>query len=177
MAMSSRRLFVRQAAAVVIGSGPMVVPPAGSVAAQDRPLAETGEPIVPPAASGTADVVGRQLFVNAEVPDGTLRAEVLDANGQPIEPFTPANRVPLTGDRTLAPMAWADGSDLGSLRGQPVRFRFRLAGGSLDAFWVSRDDAGRSDGYRGAGGPGYEGGTDTVGRAAVEAIQSEAGRF
>ena len=114
---------------------------------------------------------GTHLFVNAEVPEGALRAEVLDESGQPIEPFTLANSVPLTGDSTLAAMVWADGSDLGSLRGKPVRFRFELAGGSLYAFWISRDDTGRSDGYLGAGGPGYEGVIDTVGRAAVEAIQ------
>ncbi len=31
---------------------------------------------------------GTQRFVNAKVPDGALRAEVLDESGQPIEPFT-----------------------------------------------------------------------------------------
>ena len=34
-------------------------------------------------------------------------------------------------------------------------------------FWVSRDDTGRSEGYVAAGGPGYPGVLDTVGRAAL----------
>lgn len=116
---------------------------------------------------------GTHLFVNAKVPEGAVRAEVLDQSGQPIEPFTLANSLPLTGDSTLAPMVWQGGSDLASLRGKPVRFRFELAGGSLYAFWVSRDDTGRSDGYLGAGGPGYDGVVDTAGRAALEAMHSE----
>jgi hypothetical protein len=116
---------------------------------------------------------GAHLFVNAKVPNGSVRAEVLDQNGQPIEPFTLANSVPLIGDSTLAPMVWEGGSDLASLSGKPVRFRFELAGGSLYAFWVSRDDTGRSDGFLGAGGPGYDSLIDTAGRAALEATHSE----
>ncbi len=117
---------------------------------------------------------GRRLFVNANVPDGELRAEVLDESGQPIEPFTLANSIPFTGDSTLAPMTWEGGSDLAALRDKPVRLRFELSGGSLYAFWVSRDDSGRSDGYVGAGGPGYDGVVDTAGRAALEAVRSQA---
>jgi hypothetical protein len=110
---------------------------------------------------------GTRMFVNASVPDGRLRVEILDETGQPIEPFTLANSVPLTGDSTLAPIVWQGGSDLAALRGKPVRFRFELAGGSLYAFWVSLDESGRSDGFVAAGGPGYSGPTDTVGRAAL----------
>jgi hypothetical protein len=43
---------------------------------------------------------------------------------------------------------------LASLAGKPVRFRFHLTNGRLYAFWVSRDESGRSDGYLAAGGPG-----------------------
>jgi len=50
-----------------------------------------------------------------------------------------------------------------------VRFRFELENGSLYAFWVSQDETGRSDGYVAAGGPGYTGPIDTVGRKALEA--------
>jgi hypothetical protein len=114
---------------------------------------------------------GTHLFVNAKVPRGTLRAEVLNEGGQPIEPFTLANSIPFTGDSTLQPMAWNGVSDLAALRGKPVRFRFELADGSLFAFWVSRDATGRSDGYLGAGGPGYEGVVDTVGRSALESVR------
>ncbi|MDY0168631.1 MAG: hypothetical protein RBS80_18935 [Thermoguttaceae bacterium] len=117
---------------------------------------------------------GKHLFVNAKVPGGVLQAEVLDERGQAIEPFTLANSIPFSGDSTLQPMTWKGGSDLGELRGRPVRFRFKLVRGSLYAFWVSRDDTGRSDGYIGAGGPGYDGVIDTVGRAALEAAAGAA---
>lgn len=106
---------------------------------------------------------GRHLFVNADVPDGTLRAEVRDMNGQPIAPFTLANSVPYTGNQTLAKLAWTGGDDLSALSGQPVRFLFELENGSLYAFWISRNETGRSDGYVAAGGPGYTGPVDTVG--------------
>jgi hypothetical protein len=110
---------------------------------------------------------GRRLFVNAEVPSGTLRVEVRDEQGNPIKPFTLANSVPFKGDKTLVALEWKDGADLSSLAGQSVRFHFELTNGSLYAFWVSRDESGRSDGYVAGGGPGYTGPTDTVGRAAL----------
>jgi hypothetical protein len=58
-----------------------------------------------------------------------------------------------------------------------VRFRFELTNGSLYAFWVSKDDTGRSDGYLAGGGPGYTGVIDTVGRAALENQQIEQTEF
>ncbi len=111
---------------------------------------------------------GRRLFVNADIPEGALTVEILDEDGQTIEPYTLDHCVPFVGDSTLAPITWNDGADLSALRQTPVRFRFRLTGGSLYAFWVSKDQTGRSDGYLGAGGPGYEDVVDTVGKAALE---------
>ena len=112
---------------------------------------------------------GKYLFVNADVDGGALKAEVVDEDGKPIEPFTLANCNPISVDATLEQITWRDGSDLSSLKDRPVRFRFRLENGSLYAFWVSRDTSGRSDGYVAAGGPGYTGPIDTVGRKALEA--------
>ncbi len=113
---------------------------------------------------------GQHLFVNADVPEGQLRVEVLDAvTGQPIEPFTLENCKPMTVDSTLEQIAWRGGDDLSKLKGRPVRFRFQVKNGSLYAFWVSRDATGRSDGYVAAGGPGYVGPIDTRGRKALKA--------
>ena len=110
---------------------------------------------------------GRQLFVNAAVPiDGELRVEVVDENGAPIAPFTRENCVPVAADKTLQAITWNGATDLATLRGRPVRFRFHLSRGSLYAFWVSPDASGASRGYLGAGGPGYPGVIDTVGAAA-----------
>ena len=107
---------------------------------------------------------GKRLFVNLDAPKGELRAEILDEAGKPITPFTPANCAPVSGDRTLAEASWR-GADLASVAGKPVRFRFHLKRGRLYAFWVSPDASGASHGYVAAGGPGFTGPTDTVGKA------------
>jgi hypothetical protein len=106
---------------------------------------------------------GARLFVNASCPQGELRAEVLDADGKPIAPFTLGSCAPLACDKTCAPLTWAGADSLSALADKPVRFRFTLRRGSLYAFWVSRDATGRSDGYVAGGGPGFTGHTDTVG--------------
>jgi hypothetical protein len=64
----------------------------------------------------------------------------------------------------LVAVTWEGGSDLASLAGQPVRFRFALTNGRLYAFWVSPDATGASHGYVAAGGPGFTGPIDTVGK-------------
>ncbi|QHI70352.1 hypothetical protein [Tichowtungia aerotolerans] len=107
---------------------------------------------------------GKYLFVNADVPDGSLQADVLDQNGNVV-----AETVAFTGDSTIQMMSLSNGSDLSALEGQPVRFRFKLDNGALYSFWVSKDESGRSDGYVAGGGPGYDGGIDTVGAAALSA--------
>ena len=112
---------------------------------------------------------GRCLFVNADVPQGALAAEVQDLAGKPIEPFTFANCRSVRADSTLTQIQWTGGSDLTKLANRPVRFRFKLENGKFYSFWVSRDETGRSDGYVAGGGPGFTSDIDTVGRAALEA--------
>ncbi|NOX53549.1 MAG: glycosyl hydrolase family 32 [Planctomycetes bacterium] len=107
---------------------------------------------------------GRYLFVNVDVPKGELRVEILNEQGQPITPFTRANCQPLRTNSTAAPVHWKGGDDLSKLAGQPVRFRFHLTSGRLYAFWVSPERTGASYGYVAAGGPGFTGPVDTVGR-------------
>jgi len=114
---------------------------------------------------------GSRVFVNAASADGELRVEILDEAGEPLAPFTRENCRPIRADSTLEPVAWSGAEDVSALRNKPVRFRFTLRNGSLYAFWVSRDDTGRSDGYVAGGGPGFTGMTDTVGRAALLAEQ------
>lgn len=109
---------------------------------------------------------GKRLFVNANAGGGELRVEVCDTSGAPLPGFTKADCVPLTADAACAGVAWNSGGDLGVFAGKPVRFRFYLRQGSLYAFWVSPDEGGASHGHVAAGGPGFTGPTDTVGRAA-----------
>ena len=106
---------------------------------------------------------GKHLFVNVDCPDGELLADILDEDGKVIEPFSKANCIPLSGNSTIAVVAWKETGDLSALNGRPVRFRFYLRNGSLYSFWVSPDASGASHGYVAAGGPGFTGPTDTVG--------------
>lgn len=107
---------------------------------------------------------GRRLFVNANTAGSTLRAEVIGADGKPIAGFSAADCLPFLGNRTCVEIRWS-AADLGTLRGQPVRFRFVGDRGDLYAFWVTDSVRGASGGYVGAGGPGFNGPTDTVGSA------------
>jgi hypothetical protein len=119
---------------------------------------------------------GKHLFVNLRAPQGELKVEVLDEQGNPLPPFTRANCQPMRGDHTLAAVKWtgatdsdkdkSNSKDLSSLAGRPVRFRFLLRNGSLYSFWVSPDASGASHGYVAAGGPGFTGPADTVGSPA-----------
>ncbi len=110
---------------------------------------------------------GQHLFVNLAAPQGELRAEALDRDGQAIEPFTRENCLPLRADKTLQTVRWKGARDLSKLAGQPVKFRFHLKRGSLYAFWVSTEASGASRGYVAAGGPGLSGPTDRTGQMEV----------
>ena len=98
---------------------------------------------------------GKSLFVNVDCPQGQLRVEILDGEGQPIEPFTLNNCLAVSTNGTSVPIVWKNAKDLASIAGTPVRFRFALRRGALYAFWVSRNSTGCSGGYLAGGGPGY----------------------
>ena len=106
---------------------------------------------------------GKHLFVNVDSPQGELRTEVLDEAECAIPPFSLAACDPVSVDSTRHRVTWSGGGDLSGLAGRRVRFRFKLTNGRLYAFWVSPDASGASHGYVAAGGPGFTGGTDTVG--------------
>ena len=99
----------------------------------------------------------QRLFVNAECRFGSLAAEVLDADGKPLEGFTrkDCKALQMT-DATKAELVFA-GGDLSALAGRDVRFRFLLHCGTLYSFWVSPSAKGESRGYVAAGGPAYSG--------------------
>ena len=96
---------------------------------------------------------GANLFVNAAM-TGALTVEVLDAGGGTIPGFTASDCSAVGGDGTRLPVRWRKRA-LAELAGETVRFRFRLDRGRLFAFWVSASPTGSSNGYLGAGGPGY----------------------
>ena len=107
---------------------------------------------------------GKHLFVNLATADGELRVEMLDEEGTVIEPFTKENCEPLRVDAVTQKVRWKN-ADLSLLTGKPVRFRFHLNNGSLYSFWVSPTETGLSNGYVAAGGPGFDGPTDTIGNS------------
>jgi hypothetical protein len=106
---------------------------------------------------------GKHLFVNVEAPAGELRVEVLDQRGRVVKGLSLADCMPVRADKTMQPVTWKNGS-LADVAGKPVKFRFSLKRGGLYAFWVARDAKGASQGYVAAGGPGFTGPVDTVGR-------------
>ena len=107
---------------------------------------------------------GKYLFVNAATKGGTLRVEVLDEDGTVIAPYAVESCAPISLDSTCERVMWQDAADLDALADRPVRFRFHLRDGALFAFWVSPSPSGASNGHVAAGGPGFTGPTDTVGK-------------
>lgn len=89
-----------------------------------------------------------------------LRAEIIDADGKAIAPFTLENCRPFTGDKTSVPITWQGAEDLATLAGKAVSLRFALRRGALYSFWVSRDAKGHSGGFVAGGGLGYTGHRD-----------------
>ena len=100
---------------------------------------------------------GTHLFVNAECRFGSLAAEVVGEDGQPVKGFTRADCAAFArGDSTKTELVFAGGS-LSTFAGKPVRFRFFMHCGTLYSFWVSPSSKGESRGYVAAGGPAYPG--------------------
>lgn len=97
------------------------------------------------------------LFVNIHAPQGELRVELLDSSGKVL-----ATSRPVIGDSTKQRIEWLDQPDLAKWSGKPVRFRFQLSNGQLYSFWVTEDAGGASNGYVGAGGPGFSGVHDVI---------------
>lgn len=103
---------------------------------------------------------GSHLFVNADLGDGELRVEVLDATGRAITGLTSEQCVPVRGNATTHAINW-NGQTLQAVAGTPVRLRFSMTRGRLYSFWVSRWPTGESSGFVAAGGPGFSGPADT----------------
>lgn len=78
---------------------------------------------------------GSQLEVNYSTSaPGSVRVELQDASGQPIQGFDLHNAPELIGDEIERIYSWKSGSDLSSLRGKPVRLRFVLKDSDVFAF-------------------------------------------
>ena len=76
---------------------------------------------------------GRQLVVNhrARSRDGSIRVELLDDAGTPIDGFTASDCVPLKGDQLASRVTWKGQRDLARLSGTPIKLRFVIRNAEL----------------------------------------------
>ena len=77
---------------------------------------------------------GTELRINADAPEGEIRAEFLDAVGNPIPGRDLASSVAFTGDSTNAALGWGTAVDP-AIIGQPISIRFHLKNAQLYSFW------------------------------------------
>jgi hypothetical protein len=78
---------------------------------------------------------GNRLELNVDAAGGgSVRVELLDEAGQPLEGFSRDAALPIARNSVRMPVAWKGDGDLGALAGKPVRIRFHLTNASLYAF-------------------------------------------
>ena len=94
----------------------------------------------------------KYLFVNADIEEGgSLKAEILDADGNVVKGYTADDCVAFTGDSCCQKITWNGSDDLSMLVGKGFRIRFVMENGELYSFWLSTDEKGTSDGATAAG--------------------------
>jgi hypothetical protein len=64
---------------------------------------------------------------------GSVRVEMQDAGGRPIQRFSLSDCVEIVGDEIERAVSWKQGRDVGRLSGQPIRLRFVLNDADLYA--------------------------------------------
>ena len=64
---------------------------------------------------------------------GSIRVEIQDAAGTPVPGFGLNESVDAIGDAIEFPVRWKSGTDVGSLKGRPVRLRFVMKDADLYA--------------------------------------------
>ncbi|HXG24246.1 MAG TPA: hypothetical protein VNJ09_06795 [Chthonomonadales bacterium] len=79
---------------------------------------------------------GSKLFINTKADFGRVEVEVLDEGGAVIPGFSKEECLPVTTDNVDSAVAWRDRSDMNSLKGRTVRFRFYLWNARLYSYQV-----------------------------------------
>lgn len=77
---------------------------------------------------------GQRMVVNCRTSDGWLRAELQDAEGEPIPGFTEDECQPIRADTVGQEVRWASGQQVGGLAGTPVRVKLTIADGEVFSF-------------------------------------------
>lgn len=85
---------------------------------------------------------GSQLSLNvATSAVGSVRVELQNPDGSPLEGFSLADCPPIFGDEIARVVTWKGGAELSSLQGKPVRLRLELKDADLYAFQFSSSPA------------------------------------
>jgi len=75
---------------------------------------------------------GRELVINYSTSAaGSLRVEIQDAAGQPLEGYRLSDSVEIFGDEIERVVTWQNGTDVAALAGQPVRLRLVMKDADL----------------------------------------------
>ena len=90
----------------------------------------------------------KYLFVNAK---GSVKAEILDENGNVYAGYSVNDCVGFTGDSTCTKLSWTSGDDLSFLEGKNFKIRFYTENAEFYSFWLSDTADGESHGYHAAG--------------------------
>lgn len=98
---------------------------------------------------------GDYLFVNAKV-EGSLNVEVLNEKGAVISGFSKDDCITISGDKTKTLVKWKNNDSLKSLADKKIKLKFYLENGEIFSFWISPTSDGKSGGYTGGGGPGFD---------------------
>jgi len=78
---------------------------------------------------------GRQLAINYSTSaTGSVRVEMLNSFGRPVEGYTLAESTEIFGDELDRVVTWSGNSDIGRLAGEPIRLRFVMRDADLYAF-------------------------------------------
>ena len=81
---------------------------------------------------------GERLVLNvATSAVGSVRVEIQDANGKPIEGYRLEDSQAFYGDEIATTAQWKDGSNVGKLAGKPVRLRIQMRDADLYSFRFS----------------------------------------
>lgn len=78
---------------------------------------------------------GQRLELNVDTgAGGSVRVELLDATGKPVDGFREDEALPLLGNAVHVPVTWRGKTTFGELAGRPVRLRFIMRDAKLYSF-------------------------------------------
>ncbi len=77
---------------------------------------------------------GDKLVINADAKHGSIKVEILNADGKPIKGFSKDDADTITGDRIRHKVKWRGKSDLSKLKGKTILLKFYLNKSKLYSF-------------------------------------------